>query len=190
MRVFYDTEFHETGIKRPIEFISIGMVRDDGSEYYAISAVVKWWAAYANEWLRNNVLTQLPGKVKSFGNGGGTFEPDWSTGLFKPPAQIAQEVADFCVPKDGDDTCLYAYYADYDHVVVAQLFGTMLDLPTHMPMYTRDFKQINDMLRPGYKLSNPIGEHNALNDARWLRDEFVALERSLVGSKVGKLVDL
>jgi len=194
VRVFYDTEFHENGVKRPIEFISIGMVRDDGEEYYAISTAVMWHAVYQHEWLRNNVLTQLPGKVKSYGNGGGTFEPDLSTGLFKPRAQIAQEVADFCYVAYGqkrDDTRLYADFGGYDHVVLAQLFGTMMDLPDHMPMFTRDFQQINAMLRPGYTPPPQASdEHHALADARWLRDQFEALERALVGSQVGRLIDL
>src|SRR4051812_28039464 len=66
---------------------------------------------------------------------------------------------------------LWAYYADYDHVVLAQLFGRMVALPSHMPMYSRDLKQAYDMLRPGYQLPQQQGdEHNALADAHWVRD--------------------
>lgn len=35
MRYFYDTEFIDDG--RTIELISIGMVSEDGREYYAVS---------------------------------------------------------------------------------------------------------------------------------------------------------
>lgn len=35
MRIWYDTEFLETS--RTIDLISIGMVREDGAEYYAVS---------------------------------------------------------------------------------------------------------------------------------------------------------
>lgn len=196
-RVFYDTEFHEQGTKTAIQFISIGMVREfDEAQYYAISSAVSWWAIYKNEWLRNNVLTKLPGKVKHFGNGGGTFDPDESSGLYKPPQQIASEVAQFCyeaaahahVPKAE----LWAHYADYDHVVLSQLFGRMIDLPEHMPMYTRDFKQAADMLMPGYEFPSQDGEdeHNALADALVLHSRFKAMKSALVGSVVGSLVSL
>jgi hypothetical protein len=192
MRIFYDCEFHERGSRQPIEFISIGMVNQDGDEYYAINSQVTWWAIYKNVWLRENVLTQLPGTIKNYGNGGGTFEPDDSSGLYLPPAQIAVEVSNFCDPgRKGDKVELWAHYSDYDHVVLAQLFGSMIDLPKHMPMYTRDFQQVTDMLMPGHVWPQQEGtEHNALSDARWLRDRFIDLERALIGSQVGKLVTL
>jgi len=38
----------------------------------------------------------------------------------------------------------YAYYADYDWVVFAQLFGKMKDLPKGFPMYCKDLKQSLD----------------------------------------------
>lgn len=178
MRVFYDTEFHERGATAPIEFISIGMVREDGEEYYAINSMTTWWAIYKNDWLRENVLSQLPGKMVDYGNGGGTFEPDESSGLYKPSSTIAQEVGDFCrLPRDNAE--LWAYYGDYDHVVLAQLFGRMIDLPAHMPMYTRDLKQVADML----DLQLPpqeSGAHNALEDARWLRRAFAVAEERLL----------
>lgn len=36
---------------------------------------------------------------------------------------------------------LYGYYSAYDHVVLCQLFGKMIDLPKSFPMYTIDLKQ-------------------------------------------------
>lgn len=176
MRIFYDTEFHERGSRAAIEFISIGMVNEDGDEYYAISSSVQWWAVYKHVWLRENVLTQLPGKVKHFGNGGGTFEPDESSGLFLPPARIAEEVSAFCYPgSNGGKVELWAHYSDYDHVVLAQLFGSMVDLPKHMPMYTRDLQQAADML--GAALVQQAGdEHHALADARHGMSQLLALD--------------
>ena len=194
MRVFYDTEFHENGVKRPIELISIGMVRDDGAEYYAVNREVQWWAVFQNVWLRENVLPHLPGTIKDFHNGGGDFRPDFDSGLYKTRAQIAQEVADFTYVQYGqtrESTQLWAHFSDYDHVVLSQLFGRMIDLPDHMPMYTRDFQQVTDMLMPGHVWPQQEGdEHDALADARWLRDRFEDLQRILVGSQVGKLVTL
>ena len=182
MRIFYDTEFHERGSRTSIEFISIGMVREDDAEYYAISTDVQWWAVVKNEWLRDNVLTQLPGQIKSWGNGGGDFYPDLSTGLYKSRTEIARDVSAFTSVglSKGQRAELWAYYADYDHVVLAQLFGRMIDLPAHMPMYTRDFKQATDMLMPDHRWPKQEGdEHNALADARWLRDRFTDMVKEL-----------
>ena len=86
----------------------------------------------------------------------------------------------------------YAYYADYDWVVFAQLFGTMMDLPKGFPMYCKDLKQeidrkvdnkrnstdrskVNvasfDVYLKGLKNDSNYpkqnNEHNALADAKW-----------------------
>lgn len=179
VRIAYDTEFHERGSSAAIEFISIGMVRDDGAEYYAVSNAVQWWAVYKNEWLRDNVLVQLPGRVRHFGNGGGDFEPDFDSGLYKPRALIAQEVADFAYVNYGqkrEDTHLWAYYGAYDHVVLAQLFGRMSDLPDHMPMFTRDLQHVADMFNVDLP-EQESGQHNALEDARWVKQGVERVER-------------
>ena len=52
MRYFYDTEFIEDG--STIELVSIGIVAEDGREYYAVST--EFDASNANEWVRENVL--------------------------------------------------------------------------------------------------------------------------------------
>jgi hypothetical protein len=61
----------------------------------------------------------------------------------------------------------WAYYADYDWVVFAQLFGTMMDLPKGFPMYCRDIKQWCDMLGNPKLPEQGKGKHNALADAHW-----------------------
>ena len=56
MRYFYDTEFIEDG--RTIDLVSIGVVAEDGREYYAVST--EFDARKAGPWVRANVLNQLP----------------------------------------------------------------------------------------------------------------------------------
>ena len=103
------------------------------------------------------------------------FKIDKSSVLVRPRKIIANEVREFirAVP----DPQLWAWYAAYDHVVLCQLFGRMIDLPEGVPMWTNDLKQEAE------RLSNPdppslpgVTEHNALSDARevkfraeWLR---------------------
>ncbi len=55
---------------------------------------------------------------------------------------IASEVRMFCDPDKFGRPEFWAYYADYDWVVLCQLFGTMMDLPAHWPMFCMDIKQL------------------------------------------------
>jgi len=82
----------------------------------------------------------------------------------------------------------YGYYADYDWVVFCWLFGRMIDLPKGYPMYCKDLKQMMDNKGLGseWKEKNcpdPIGEHNALIDARWNLKLFNSMEDNETESK-------
>jgi 3' exoribonuclease, RNase T-like len=66
--VYYDTEFLEDG--STIGLISIGMVTDDGREYYAVRD--NPWTirkAIQHEWLRANVVPSLPIRLTATGAG-------------------------------------------------------------------------------------------------------------------------
>jgi hypothetical protein len=144
MKIFYDTEFYEDGCT--ISLISIGMVREDGETYYAETKDA-WRLSGRSEWLRENVRPhlQVPEHLRI------TRE------------QIAKDILHFV----GEKPEFWAYYADYDWVVLCQLYGRMIDLPQGWPMYCHDIKQVADDLG-GVKLPEQgKGEHNALADARW-----------------------
>jgi hypothetical protein len=69
---------------------------------------------------------------------------------------------------------LWAWYGAYDHVVVCQLFGRMVDLPKGFPMWTNDLKQeVARVEQLGKPVTLPTldggAAHNALHDARELR---------------------
>jgi hypothetical protein len=59
MKYWIDTEF----IERPygIDLISVGLVADDGREFYAESSEVDW--TQAHEWTLQNVRPQLEGSA-------------------------------------------------------------------------------------------------------------------------------
>ena len=59
---------------------------------------------------------------------------------------------------------LWAYFAGYDHVALVQCFGSMMQLPNCIPMYTKDLKQLVGGKEIGF---SPENEHHALSDARW-----------------------
>ena len=142
MKFFLDTEFIEDG--RTIDLISIGVVAEDGMEYYAESSEVDW--SKANPWVLMNVKPHL-------------------LDVPQPRSTIASELVEFV----GDKPEFWGYYADYDWVVVAQLFGTMMDLPKSWPMFCMDLKQLC-VMKGDPRLPEQTGtEHHVLEDARWNR---------------------
>lgn len=165
---FYDTEFLDDG--KTIELISIGIVNDDNlrDEYYAVNADMDVERVWGHEWLRENVWPQLP--VES-----DRVALDRTSPLLRPKWVIANEVRAFiagCI-EEGDTPVLWADYAAYDHVVLAQLWGPMSDLPAGIPMWTHDIRQLIEQV-PG-KWAPPkqlAGQHDALQDARHNRRVF------------------
>jgi hypothetical protein len=157
MRYFFDTEFYEDG--STIDLISIGIVCDDGREFYACSVEAR--LDRVSDWVRINVLPHLP----RYG------DIAWMC-----RADIAAALRGFIRPAPEQKRAeLWAYYADYDHVCLSQLYGTMINLPSHFPMFTRDLKQLSvDVGSPKHP-PDPEGEHNALVDARWNRDLYTFL---------------
>lgn len=162
-RWFYDTEFNEDG--RTIDLISIAFVAEDGSFYYAVST--EFDADKCNDWVKANVLPHLPPRSS----------PAW-----KSRAEIADDIRAFLLDDHRGKPELWAYFGDYDHVALCQLFGRMVDLPKGMPFLTLDLKQ--RMIERGVKkeqLPKQSGtEHDALADARWARDAFAELDRPTV----------
>jgi hypothetical protein len=155
VRYFLDTEFIESGSGKPIHLISIGLVSDDGRELYAINDSAP--LHLADDWVKKNVIAQLPNKL----------DPAWKT-----QAELRRLVVDF-VGSDPDPV-FWAWYADYDWVVLCQLMGRMIDLPKNWPMYCRDLKQTVDEVQFPRDMmpEQPEAEHHALADARWLKLAF------------------
>lgn len=161
MKYFYDTEFHEDGTT--IDLISIGIVAEDGREYYAVNDGADWARIRKHEWLMANVFPQLP------------FSGDW-----KPKAQIRDEVAAFLLA--GSPPELWAYFCAYDHVVLAQLFGTMMDLPEGIPMFTNDVRSLVDWAGVRILPKQAAGEHDALADARHVKQMYDYIINSQEGA--------
>jgi hypothetical protein len=151
MKYFYDTEFHEDG--QTIDFISIGIVAEDGREYYAVNRDADWNRIGAHPWLVANVVPHLPPMT------------EW-----KSKSQIRDEVAAFLLHSDPPE--LWAWFCSYDHVVLAQLFGTMLDLPSGIPMFTNDVRSLVDWTGV-HELPKQAGSaHDALDDARHVKQMY------------------
>lgn len=186
-RIAYDCEFLEDG--ETIELISIGLVSEPGDVYYAVNRDFRWqriagrrwytpwrWKV-RHQWLLDHVVPTLPqlhGDARNHAGRGPLGLIDWQSPYMKSRARIAEDVHQFLA--SHPDVELWADYGAYDHVCLAQLFGTMMDRPESMPMFTCDLQQ--ELRRRG----NPeipqqeSTEHNALADARHVRDVLLALD--------------
>lgn len=164
--LYYDLEFLEDG--RTIELISIGMVCDDGREYYAVNRDMPVRRIRKHKWLMDNVVPSLP---KGHGDQRIHMPKRWlfhyADERVKRRTTIASQVAEF-IRAAGPDVQLWANYGAYDHVALAQLWGPMIDLPDGIPMFTNDIQQ--ERARLGIHEDDlpkqESGEHNALADAR------------------------
>lgn len=160
MRIWFDTEFIEDG--KTIELLSIGAVREDGWTFYAEVDGVDY--DRADQWVKDNVIAHLVGDD-----------------FIKPRDQIAAEFVEFA----GIDPEFWAYYADYDWVVLCQLYGRMVDLPKGWPMYCRDLKQWADSLGNPELPKQDENEHFALADAHWNRRAWEFLSHQQQERKAG-----
>lgn len=145
-RYFYDTEFIEDGTT--IDLVSIGVVDEQGREFYAVST--EFDPSRAIGWVRKNVLDKLPSPA----------DPAW-----RSRERLREDLFAF-LTQPGDEFELWAWYAAYDHVALCQLWGPMTALPRAIPRYTKELRQRWDeagqplLPRPG------PDAHDALADAR------------------------
>lgn len=160
MRYFIDTEFNEDG--KTIELISIGIAREDGATLYLVSN--EFDADGCQQWVKDNVLTKL-GDAPRMNR-----------------KQIADEILWFVSDESPE---FWGYFADYDWVVLCQLFGRMVDLPKGFPMFCMDIKQWARQLGVDIKraVPQPADTHNAIADAMWMRDAHAYLSDLATASR-------
>ncbi|KQR97843.1 hypothetical protein ASG12_12370 [Williamsia sp. Leaf354] len=146
MRFFYDSEFIEDG--RTIELVSIGVVAEDGREFYAVSS--EFDPERAGDWVRAHVLPHLPSP---------------SSKVWRSRRQIRDDLLNFLTASGGDIE-LWAWIGAYDHVVLCQLWGSMTALPRPIPRFTRELRQHWEALGRPPLPPSPADAHDALVDAR------------------------
>lgn len=161
MKFFLDTEFIEAGPTRPMQLVSIGLVAEDGEEWYAEVNDVDW--SYADDWMRMHVQAQLN-----------------TRGMTR--VEIRDGVRDYI----GDRTPeFWGYRCAYDWVVFCQLWGTLMDLPRYWPDSCHDLWQWAEWR--GLTIPNRTGrQHQALDDARWIKRVYEELSGAVGVDKGGK----
>ncbi len=157
LRYFYDCEFIEDG--STIDLVSIGVVCEDGREYYAVST--EFDPERAGPWVRKYVLPQLPSP---------------SSALWRSREQIRKDLYEFLVPRPSVTPELWAWVAAYDHVALCQLWGSMVDLPNALPRYTNELRQHWEAHGRPALPPVPPDAHDALADARHNLAKFEAIE--------------
>jgi len=148
-RYFYDCEFIEDG--RTIDLVSIGVVDEAGREFYAVST--EFDASRAVPWVRRHVLDRLPSPADRSWRSRERIRDDLLAFLTEPLGA-------------GDSLELWAWYAAYDHVALAQLWGAMPALPRIIPRFTKDLRQMWDDLGQPALPEAAADRHDALVDAR------------------------
>ena len=146
MRFFYDCEFIEDGTT--IDLVSIGVVDENGREFYAVST--EFDPDRAIEWVRRHVLDKLPSPS----------DPAW-----RSRARIRDDLLEF-LTGPGESVELWAWMAGYDHVVLAQLWGDMRALPRAVPRFTHELRQRWEDAGSPPLPPAPPDQHDAIADAR------------------------
>lgn len=150
MKYWIDTEFIEHPFT--IDLISVGVVAEDGREFYAESSEVNW--SKANLWTLETVRPQLDGN-------GMTRE------------EIGYALRRFT---DGDEhPVFWGYFPAFDWVAFSWLFGNMDELPYHYPQLCLDIKQWAIELGDPELPHQQGTRHHALADARWTKEAWAFL---------------
>ena len=144
MKYFFDTEFNET--KETVDLISIGIVADDGREFYAIRQ--EYNQQLSNTWVQKNVLPTL-----------GQNTPVTDTNLISQIKDFAKGNAEF-----------WGFYASYDFFLLCRLFGGLMNLPTGWKNLVHDLAI--EAKRTNTSLPLNTGKHNALEDAKYIRKNY------------------
>jgi hypothetical protein len=116
--------------------------------------------------VRRNVLDRLPSPADR---------------AWRSRERIRADLLEFLVEpirgRAGEEIELWAWYAAYDHVALAQLWGPMTALPRQIPRFTKDLRQRwDDLGRPSLPKA-PAGQHDALVDARHNLERWQTLSR-------------
>ena len=166
MKYWLDTEYIEQ--MHSLDLISIGLVAEDGREFYAESSEVDW--GKASRWVLQHVRPRL-------------------TGRGMPYEEIGYAIRRFT---DGDkQPVFWGYFPAHDWVLFCGLFGGMNELPFAFPHLCLDIKQLAIELGSPDLPPQLDSSHHALVDARWTREAWAFLagieptvaERQALGRK-------
>jgi hypothetical protein len=176
VKVFFDTEF--TGLRPDTTLMSIGMVSDDGKEFYA--ELTDYDENQVDSWIQDNVVSNfLFPMAKPFVNhvGSITFVKGDSWELQR---QLTAWLSQFKTVKLWSDCC------HYDMVLFQGIFGGAFHVPDHVLYIPFDICTVMEMygIDPDISreafIDTPIDgiKHNALYDAKVIQACYDKLHRN------------
>ena len=165
MKIFFDTEF--TGLHQQTTLISIGLVSEDGRNFYA--ECYDYDPAQLNPWIAENVLAHLqftdPAMQDKTWGDRASFRACCS--VRDLPGMLRVWLHQFLAVEMWGDCCAY------DWVLFCELFGGALSLPGQVSIYPRDLAMLLeqagldiDLGRRTFAGRIGAAQHHALADAR------------------------
>jgi len=165
---YFDVEFHEYDITTPngqnskiVDFISIGIVCEDGRTFYAVHNGFNLERAEENKWISDNVLSRLPPQDQWLSMN--EIRTNLKTFLSDNPAQF------------------YYYFAPHDALILLDLVKTsdhnigIMSKPSHIraPIdVAQDYIALGcpQYIYPDHENPHLKDMHNALSDAYWVKE--------------------
>ena len=158
MRYWYDWEFDENG--QTIKPISLGMVSEDARMLYLVNESyfrqMEKGLVAPNPWVIENVINKISKEDRALHG--------YSIDDFGPI--IHKFISDNGKYRERSEVELWGHFSAYDHVCLAQRFGSMINLPKPIPMYTNDDMTIRGLQEPSARPAE-MPEHHALWDAKF-----------------------
>ena len=143
---FFDTEFIQH-TKKDVDFVSLGVVCDDGRELYAESS--EFDASRANFWIKNNILNLLGPVDKRVTN-----------------REIGDRFERF-VGNDPNPRFFVKGGGDNDWNMLGKLYGGLKNLPKTFPKSFTDVDALWRRSGSAKRPPHPGNQHHALMDAKW-----------------------
>jgi hypothetical protein len=166
MKIFFDTEF--TGLHQNTTLVSIGMVAENGHEFYA--ELTDFDLSQVDEWLEKNVIANLtiPEYITSSGG-------DIALDVRGNTEMVRSELIDWL--KQFDDVEMWSDCLAYDWVLFCQIFGHAFNIPPNVYYIPFDICTVMklkgvdpDISREEFAgLTNGTVKHNALWDAKVIK---------------------
>lgn len=173
MKIFFDTEF--SGLRKDTELISIGLISEDGREFYAEISDID--TKNVDKWVYDNVLMN----TVEFGN---AYVLDICENENNYYVGTKLDVSNYLREwlMQFDDVELVSDVCHYDMVLFIDLFGTAFDLPTNVGASCHDINQdiariynmtekeafdySREKLLEGHNINIGGEKHNSMYDAR------------------------
>ena len=158
MKYFIDTEFVFDADNCTVIPISLALVGEDGWAGYWVTQMFS--PRYCPDFVRDHVIPVL----WEFGDS----DPDWCPmPLATERIQIPREIRSF-IGRSGEVPEFWGDYSAFDYVVLSVLMDGFDHWPEGWPMHVNDLQQIGLTAGPSEV------PHNALCDARAVRDVFIS----------------